>query len=120
MSDSPKRRFDNNIFLGLVLIGFGALFLLDNLGYFEFGSIWRYSPLIVVIFGIQRMINAQNANQSGNGIWLIFIGLWLFVSMNEFWDLGFRETWPMLIIGWGIGVIWKSLGRPLPFVPKEQ
>ncbi|HAV24296.1 MAG: hypothetical protein A2X67_06080 [Ignavibacteria bacterium GWA2_55_11] len=118
MADETPRRFDSRIFLGLVLIGFGVLFLLDNFGYTEIGSVWHYSPLIVVVFGIQKLIKAENPQQTGGGMWLVFIGLWLFVSMNEYWDLGFHETWPFLIIGWGVGVIWKSLGRPLPFSSK--
>jgi hypothetical protein len=43
---------------GLVLLGIGALFLLQNLGVLNFywGSVWRLWPLIIVIIGINLVL----------------------------------------------------------------
>jgi lia operon protein LiaF len=50
---SKHRRKD--VFTGLVIVLVGVLFLLQNLGYIH-GSIWRYWPVILIIFGISELL----------------------------------------------------------------
>lgn len=117
MAERSKSRFGGQLFLGLLLIGMGLLFLADNLYYLDIGPIWRYWPFILVALGIQNLFNANDRDGVGGGVWLIFIGLWLYVSLNHVWGLGFGDSWPFLIIAWGVSVIWKSL---LPRRNKSQ
>ncbi len=50
---------------GLILIVLGLLFLLDNMGYIDFGDIMStYWPLILVLVGI-RIILRHNRDESG-------------------------------------------------------
>ena len=112
MTEKSKTRFGGQVFLGILLMLVGALFLADNWYYLDLGPVWRYWPLIFVLFGIQKLVNAEGREAVGSGAWLIFFGLWLFVSFNHIWGLDFGDSWPILIIGWGVSVIWKSLGRP--------
>lgn len=42
-------------FTGLVLILIGLLFFLYNFGYIS-GEIWRFWPLILIIWGIKKLI----------------------------------------------------------------
>lgn len=67
---------------GLILIGIGGLFLLDNLGFIEFywGSIWRMWPIVLVIIGINLILPK---NRMGNILTVImivavFVFLWMF------------------------------------------
>jgi|WetSurMetagenome_2_1015567.scaffolds.fasta_scaffold546126_2 predicted membrane protein len=57
-----------NLFGGLILITFGVLFLLDNLGYADFGDvISHYWPLILIFWGASILIhpkrNASSTHQ---------------------------------------------------------
>ncbi|MEK6649670.1 MAG: DUF5668 domain-containing protein [Bacteroidota bacterium] len=109
MANKLKTRFGGQVFLGILLIGLGILFLADNLYYLDIGPLWRYWPFILVLLGIQKLVNARDRDGIGAGIWPVFIGLWLFVSLNHIWGLDFSDSWPFLIIAWGVSVIWKSL-----------
>lgn len=109
MAVRPRSRFGGQLFLGLLLIGMGLLFLADNLYYLDIGPIWRYWPFILVLLGVQNLVNTKDRDDIGGGVWLIFIGLWLYVSLNHIWGLGFSDSWPFLIIAWGVSTIWKSL-----------
>jgi hypothetical protein len=42
------------VFAGLILIVIGLLFFLNNFGYIS-GDIWRFWPLILVIWGIKKL-----------------------------------------------------------------
>ncbi len=46
--DREKRR---EIF-GIVLVAFGALFLLDNFGIIVFDQIWRFWPVLLILIGV--------------------------------------------------------------------
>jgi hypothetical protein len=109
MAERSQSRSGGQLFLGLLLIGMGLLFLADNLYNLDIGPIWRYWPFLLVLLGIQSLFNAADRDGIGGGVWLIFIGLWLYVSLNHVWGLGFSDSWPFLIIAWGVSVIWKSL-----------
>lgn len=117
MSEHSKSRFGGQVFVGLILIGTGLLFLVDNLLTLDIGPVWKYWPFILVLLGAQRLTNTGDRDSIGPGVWLIFIGLWLFVSLNHVWGLGFGESWPFLIIAWGVSAIWKAL---IPRHSKDQ
>jgi hypothetical protein len=104
-----KKRGNGEIVFGTILLLFGALLLLDNVNIIEVGSAWSYWPFILVIIGSNKIFNSGSLKETGSGAWLIFLGLWLFVSIQHIFGLGFRDTWPMLIIAWGVSEIWKAL-----------
>jgi hypothetical protein len=120
MTPEAKKKMDGSMFVGILLLGIGALFLLNNLDFIYVGRVWDYWPFILVALGIQKVVTAGSRDKVGSGLWLAFLGLWLFVSIQEIWDLGFRETWPALLIAWGVGIIWRSFDRPWPFDRKEN
>lgn len=109
MAEQSKSRLGGQLFLGMLLIGIGLLFLADNFYYLDIGPIWRYWPFILVLIGVQHLFTSRDRDGIGSGVWFIFIGLWLFVSLNHVWGLGFGDSWPFLIIAWGVSTIWKSL-----------
>ena len=103
--------FDGRMVLGAALLLFGALLLLDNVDIIEVGSVWRLWPLILVVVGLNKIFSSENRRELGSGAWWVFMGLWLFVSIQHLFGLNFRDTWPFLIIGWGASMIWKALDQ---------
>jgi len=115
-----ERKFDGSVFMGLLLLGIGALFLLNNLNVIYIGEFWSFWPFVLVVFGAQKIVQAGSSDQVGSGLWLVFFGLWLYISIEEIWGFGFEESWPALLIVWGVSMIWRSFGRPWPFQKKEM
>ena len=98
--------------LGLVLIGLGLLFLLDNFGYIYINHIGRYWPgLFFIIIGLVKLSESDSTSHHGSGLGWIFLGAWFLISMNGIWDLSFRDSWPILIVGWGVSILWRALYR---------
>jgi hypothetical protein len=52
---------------------------------------------------------AHHAAPLANGLWEIFFAGWWYVSFNHIWGLGFGETWPALLVAWGIGMLLRPL-----------
>lgn len=101
---------------GLVLMLFGVLLLLENVDIIDIG--WRFWPLILVFIGFYKL--TEHGWRSGNGLWLIIIGLWLYGSLNRAFGLSFQDTWPILIIGWGVSILWKALSRQSTCLREEN
>ncbi|MFN3528394.1 MAG: LiaI-LiaF-like domain-containing protein [Bacteroidia bacterium] len=69
----------DKIFWGVLLILFGSLFMLKNLGYIsiQFGNIWKLWPLILVYWGFSALLKAKDGrpNPALYIIQLIILGV---------------------------------------------
>ncbi|MEW6373365.1 MAG: DUF5668 domain-containing protein [Pseudomonadota bacterium] len=90
---------------GLVLIVVGLVFLLDRMGIADADELWHYWPLLLVVAGINQTIGYPSAKEFTNGLWLVFIGLWLFAVFEGLLGLTFRNSWPLFILMWGLQLV---------------
>jgi predicted membrane protein len=91
---------------GLVIVAIGVALLLDHMGIIPFGHIYRYWPLILVLFGL---MNVTTQSGRGFGILLIIAGGLLQLNSLGLIHLSFADIWPMAIIAVGLLLIWGSL-----------
>lgn len=96
---------------GGVLLLLGTALLLDNLEVVELGSVWKYWPFILVAIGIGKLLGANNSKERGDGLWWIFLGAWFYVSVFHVFGLTFSTSWPLLLVGIGASMVWRSLSR---------
>ena len=121
MKEYSSHQLRSEIIFGGLFIIAGLVLFLDRSDIIDPGPVWRYWPFLLIIFGINKMIPFDRPRRILKGIWLVFLGLWLYVSIEHVWGLEFRDTWPMLIIAWGIGLVAKSFfNRQDTFCVKEQ
>jgi hypothetical protein len=90
---------------GLILIGFGTVFFLDRADLFEVDQLWHYWPLLLVIMGVNKMIGYPTARHFTGGLWLAFVGVWLFANFEHLYGMTFHNSWPLLIIAVGVKMI---------------
>jgi hypothetical protein len=109
MEELTSTRSTTRVVIGALILVAGLAILLDNLYLIEIGPVWDYWPLIIVALGLNRIVQAENSWERRRGFLWTFIGLWLFISVGHIFDLTFRESWPILLIGIGISMIWKTL-----------
>ena len=102
---------------GLVLLAIGGMFLLRQLGYvsfdFDIGYLFAtFWPLILVAVGVHGL-----TQRGGWGWGLFLLGLGLFFQARNlgFTDLTLGEVirygWPVLLIYWGIVLIFRPGGK---------
>ncbi|MDP1675347.1 MAG: DUF5668 domain-containing protein [Bacteroidota bacterium] len=117
MSYTLDRRMSGRVLMGGLFIIIGTLLLLQKLDiiYLEellgIRSIWSAWPIIFVVIGLGKLVDAPTMKKIGEGIWWIFLGGWLYVSINHIYGLSFRETWPAIIIAFGVNVLWDSFAK---------
>jgi hypothetical protein len=109
--DRSLRRHD--LLFGLALIAVGSALLIDRLTPLSFDG--RFWPLILLVLGGVKLAwpSGEGDRRSRRpGAWLMFIGLWGLVNEFHLLGLEYGTSWPLMIVGVGIMVIWRALEGP--------
>lgn len=109
MKNKPPLDSPSQIILGVLVIGLGLVFLLDNLGFISVRHTFRFWPTILIIFGLLKI--SQSRTRSGyvlGGVMVLLGVAWTFRAMGLFY-ISWNMLWPLVIIGIGIAVVTKSL-----------
>jgi hypothetical protein len=102
------RRVTAAIF-GVILIGLGAIFILDNLGYVDAFRFWEYWPVALIGFGLASLIAPKDAGDPASGAVLAALGTFFLLRKLDVIDWRFRDVWPMFLIVAGVALIARSL-----------
>jgi len=100
------------LFVGMVVIALGALALLDNLNILDIGDVWSLWPLLLVAFGLARMLRPAGQPGRWTGTVLFLVGAWLMLQ-----NLGLAPVrlgvifWPLLIVLLGVRLVWGAVSR---------
>lgn len=111
MNSEASYHLRRQVLWGLLLIGLGVAFLLDQLDIYEVERLWHYAPLLLVVAGINQTIGYPSAREFVNGLWTVFIGLWLFAVFEGLFGLTWFNSWPLFIIVGGIGMAVRPIAE---------
>lgn len=101
----PRKR----VLWGVILIAAGCMFLLDRMDIYEIGDIWRYWPAVISIAGLIEILTARGMRDISRGTMNVVVGLWLYACIENIWGLTFGNSWPVLMITFGIGVFLNGI-----------
>ncbi|MFZ1979343.1 MAG: hypothetical protein WAV76_15415 [Bacteroidota bacterium] len=116
---SSKGHYSAGIGMGMFFIIVGAALLAGHYTTLPFGDPWRLWPLILIFMGLGRLIEARPGRYR-RSFSLIYIGSWLLACELNLYGLTFNNSWPIVIIGVGISIIWKSFYHPFYGCYREQ
>ncbi|MBE3028052.1 hypothetical protein GQ37_024655 [Janthinobacterium sp. BJB1] len=109
MKNRPPPHSPSQILLGVIVIGLGLLFLLDNLGFIDVRYTFRFWPTILIIFGLLKLSQSHTRSGYVLGGVMVLLGLsWTLKAMGLF-HINWSMLWPLLIIAAGVAVVSKSL-----------
>jgi predicted membrane protein len=102
-------RVTPQIILGLLIVAFGVILTLDNLEYLEAGDIFRYWPLLLVAFGLARLVGTNCTSGRLSGGVMVVIGLWLTADELVLFPLDFERWWPMILVAIGGLIVVRAI-----------
>jgi hypothetical protein len=102
-----KRNASNldRFFWGFLMIGLGILFLLDQMGYVEFGSLRRWWPAIVILMGLAHLVRPRRVKDVGHGVMWVLFGLWFLAADRGWHGLTWNNSWPLALVGVGASIV---------------
>jgi cell wall-active antibiotic response 4TMS protein YvqF len=120
---SPCEPGTSRVVAGLIVMIVGLALLADRLdAAVRFpGHFW---PLILVVMGAARLADsatsAQGRRNIRSGAWLLFIGLWGLINEFHVFHFDYGSSWPLLVIGAGVGIVWRALDSPRPRANRQE
>ena len=99
-----RRRVTARVLPGLVIVGLGVLLVLNNLDVYELGGLERYWPLLLVAFGIHRVLDPSRRGR-GLGAVVLVAGIWLQLSkldLLSFHPADLKLYWPLILVAIGL------------------
>ncbi len=112
-------RVTTGMIVGLVILSFGVVLLLRNLGILPGRHTWLFWPALLVIFGIHNLSRAGSASSQVWGLLLVAAGVYLGVDDLGFAPVPIDKLWPVLLIGLGMLFLWRALRRERPAEQQE-
>lgn len=96
----------NKSLFGSILIGIGIVWLLDSFGVIEAPSFGQWFPIILIAFGVWRLLSSQFKAIVEGIIWIgsgVTIGLLQLdiITVRQI----FRAFWPVIIILIGLWIL---------------
>jgi len=107
--DGGEHRPRKRVLWGVILIGAGCLFLIDRMDIYEVGEIWRFWPAIIALAGLIEILSAARVKHVTRGFLNIMAGIWLYASIENLWGWTFGNSWPVMMIAFGIAVTVNGL-----------
>ena len=119
MKPDSSYEWRRQLMWGLLLIAFGVIIFLGQMELIDTHSLWHYAPLVLVVFGINKMIGYPTARHFTSGLWQVLIGLWVFAVMEDMFGLTWKNSWPFAIIACGVTMILEPVIKRR-FAPNEE
>jgi predicted membrane protein len=112
-------RANPGIIPALIVIGVGALFLLNNLNIVYVHDWWRFWPVILIAGGLAKLVDSPFDAGRNNGIVLVAVGGLFLLNTLGFIHLTWADFWPLILIGAGLLMLWSRLYTPVMVTPKS-
>jgi predicted membrane protein len=87
------------------------MLLLDNLGIVRFHDVWQYWPVILIAYGISRVVGSHSPSGHVWGGVVALIGAFLLLDNLDIISFNPDVIWPMLLIAFGVSVLVRALDR---------
>jgi len=104
-SDRPHARSQ---WLGLGIVAFGTLALLEVHQVFNVPLLATFWPLVLLISGLERLIRHRDTGGWLPGAVLLFLGGVMLARNLGLTDVGLHQLWPVFIILGGLSMLRKG------------
>jgi predicted membrane protein len=98
------------VVIGLLVVAFGVLFLLDNLNIIYLRHVIFFWPLAFVASGLVALCSDGPRSGRITGIVLIAIGLAMTLDRLGYNFISWRTFWPIVMIALGGLILYRTLG----------
>lgn len=106
-----ERGLTGQVLMGVLVIALGLLFLLDNLDLIDVRSALSFWPLVFIVAGVAKLLDTSSPQGYLLGLSGIGVGVLMILQRMGIIDFSWRAAWPLLLIGAGVMLVVRALGR---------
>jgi len=96
----------------IILIAIGAVFFLNNLHIFYFRDVLRYWPVVLIVLGLAKALDASTHSGRTGGAIVAVIGAVFLAPNLGIWDISMGDLWPLFLIGLGALLLVQRVWLP--------
>ena len=90
---------------GVMLIITGIAFAIERFTSIE--GVWRWLPLLVIYVAVRDLWNPRPG--ATRTTVPLLVGIWLLISTTQFFGFDFLNSWPLLVVFVGLGLVIDGL-----------
>ena len=102
------------LILGVLVIGMGVLFLLDNMGFWDFRHALQFWPVVFIAVGVLKLTSSRRPDGYILGAVLVGVGVLMILNRLGIIYFSWRLMWPVLLIALGAQPSRFQIGPRLP------
>jgi hypothetical protein len=110
MANPDMNRASSQVILGLLVIGMGVLFLLDNLDIIDFRHAIGFWPLVFIGGGVLTLSGGGPRSGTYMGVVLVAVGVLMMLGRAGFVYISWRMVWPLALIVLGGLILYRTVG----------
>jgi predicted membrane protein len=111
MENRSGFRITPQVILGALIVALGVIFLLDNFDIVRGREIIRYWPVLLIAFGVSKLVDPGRSRSRLVGFIFTFVGAALLADRMYILNFHLWDWWPLIIVIIGGTMIWRSLQR---------
>jgi predicted membrane protein len=108
-SDFESRSMSSQLIVGVLVIGIGVLFLLDNLDIIDFHRAITFWPVVFIVAGVLKLLDTRAPNGYLFGSVLIGVGVVMILNRSGLFYINWRTIWPLLLIAVGGTLLYRAI-----------
>lgn len=105
------RSTSSQMIVGVLVIGLGVLFLLDNLDIIDFHRAISFWPVAFIVAGVLKLLDTRSPNGYLFGSLLIGAGVIMILNRLGVLDVHWRTLWPLALIAVGGSLLYRALTK---------
>jgi hypothetical protein len=105
-------RITARLLVGLAFLALGALWTLDNLDFLDADAIVLWWPLLVVVFGLAKLVGWGTRQSTFAAVLWLIAGAWLMLHALGIVRYGISGLWPLALVLLGGRIIMRSTRGP--------
>ena len=106
MGRDERSRATKRLIWGAFLMAIGSAFLLDRLHLVELPSLGSMWPAVFLVIAVGRVAEGQ----LGSALTFLLLGTWFFACEFGWYGLDYGNSWPLVLIAVGAGIVVRALG----------
>lgn len=101
----------SGLVIGAIIVLVGLALLLDNMGIVRFHDLWQYWPVLLIVYGVSRILTCQAVASLVWGGAVALIGALILLDNLDIITFNFDFIWPLAIIAFGLTMLVKAFDR---------